>query len=285
MIAALVPAAGSSARMGRPKLLFEFGGQSLIGRVVRALRAGRSRARRRGRAAGRCGRRTGRRHRMPDCAGAEVVVPRSRPAEMRDSIEFGLERLARHGAPQSVLLTPGDYPGITAGDCRPTCGIRGQNAGPHRHTQPQRSPRPSDRLAVENRGPDPTPSRWSGRQRTGGPAWGIRRRDGSLEPRDHRGSRHAGRPSLLGATPILGSPISREFRISKSRFQVPDQGIRRRKSRNLFSSARSTVRPREGSGGEFRARNRARPRIEGRRLAGRARVSAFRRWDRCCRVP
>ena len=47
-------------------------------------------------------------------AGAEVVVPPTRPAEMRDSIELGLERLARHGAPERVLLTPGDYPGITA---------------------------------------------------------------------------------------------------------------------------------------------------------------------------
>jgi molybdenum cofactor cytidylyltransferase len=33
---------------------------------------------------------------------------------MRDSIELGLDRLARHDTPQSVVLTPGDYPGITA---------------------------------------------------------------------------------------------------------------------------------------------------------------------------
>ena len=33
-------------------------------------------------------------------AGAEVVVPPTRPAEMRDSIELGLEALARHGAPR-----------------------------------------------------------------------------------------------------------------------------------------------------------------------------------------
>ena len=40
MIAALVPAAGSSKRMGQPKLLLEFDGHTLIGRVVGALRAG-----------------------------------------------------------------------------------------------------------------------------------------------------------------------------------------------------------------------------------------------------
>ena len=40
MIAAVVPAAGSSKRMGQPKLLVEFDGHTLIGRVVGALRAG-----------------------------------------------------------------------------------------------------------------------------------------------------------------------------------------------------------------------------------------------------
>jgi molybdenum cofactor cytidylyltransferase len=87
MIAALVPAAGASVRMGRPKLLFEFDGQALISRVVSALSAGGAArvvviappadspegpaiaALARG-------------------AGAEVVVPRTRPAEMRQSIEL-----------------------------------------------------------------------------------------------------------------------------------------------------------------------------------------------------
>jgi molybdenum cofactor cytidylyltransferase len=40
VIAAVVPAAGRSVRMGRPKLLMEFEGQSLIRRVVSALRDG-----------------------------------------------------------------------------------------------------------------------------------------------------------------------------------------------------------------------------------------------------
>src|SRR4051812_25373898 len=40
MIAAIVPAAGRSERMGRPKLLLPVGGISVIARVVTALRKG-----------------------------------------------------------------------------------------------------------------------------------------------------------------------------------------------------------------------------------------------------
>jgi molybdenum cofactor cytidylyltransferase len=113
MIAALIPAAGSSARMGRPKLLVEFDGQTLIGRVVGALRAGGAErvvvvAPPADAAEGPAVATEARR------AGADVVVPQTRPAEMRDSIELGIERLARQGSPQCVLLTPGDYPGISA---------------------------------------------------------------------------------------------------------------------------------------------------------------------------
>ena len=39
-VAAIVPAAGLSTRMGRPKLLLPFGGEPLIVRVVNALRQG-----------------------------------------------------------------------------------------------------------------------------------------------------------------------------------------------------------------------------------------------------
>ena len=39
-IPAIVPAAGKSRRMGQPKMLLPFGGQPLIGRVVRALLEG-----------------------------------------------------------------------------------------------------------------------------------------------------------------------------------------------------------------------------------------------------
>lgn len=111
MIAAIVPAAGRSVRMGRPKLLMEFDGRTLVRRVVEALRGGgidrvivvspadgpdaaaiRSEA-----AAG----------------GAEVVVPPVQPAEMRDSIELGIARLDVVPGPTAVALTPGDVPGLT----------------------------------------------------------------------------------------------------------------------------------------------------------------------------
>jgi molybdenum cofactor cytidylyltransferase len=112
-IAAIVPAAGASRRMGRPKLLIELDGRPLIARVVSALAAGGARpvvvvappadvpegppiadaaAR----------------------AGAVVVVPESRPAEMRDSAELALAELDRaEGTPPSaVVLAPADSPGL-----------------------------------------------------------------------------------------------------------------------------------------------------------------------------
>src|SRR5215468_2464915 len=39
-VAAIVPAAGRSVRMGRPKLVLTIGGQTVLARVVKALRAG-----------------------------------------------------------------------------------------------------------------------------------------------------------------------------------------------------------------------------------------------------
>jgi molybdenum cofactor cytidylyltransferase len=113
MIAALVPAAGSSARLGQPKLLLGFGGQTLIGRVIRSLRDGGAQrvvvvAPPADAAEG---------PPIADearLAGAEVVVPVTRPAEMRDSIELGLKTLAKGDLPDHLLLTPGDHPGLTA---------------------------------------------------------------------------------------------------------------------------------------------------------------------------
>jgi molybdenum cofactor cytidylyltransferase len=112
MIAAVVPAAGLSARMGQPKLLLKFQGETLIHRVVTALRLG---------GAGRVivvappatapeGTLIADEARR---AGAEVIVPDTRPAEMRLSVELGLGPLETDPIPQLVFLTPGDVPGIT----------------------------------------------------------------------------------------------------------------------------------------------------------------------------
>ena len=112
MIAAVVPAAGRSVRMGQPKLLMEFDGESLIHRVVTALRHGGAEriivvtpagapeaAAIAAEAAG---------------AGAELLVPDAQPAEMRDSVELGLAVLDADPRPICVLLAPGDVPGISA---------------------------------------------------------------------------------------------------------------------------------------------------------------------------
>jgi molybdenum cofactor cytidylyltransferase len=111
MIAAVVPAAGQSSRMGRPKLLLKLGHDTVIGQVVIALRQGGVNrvivtAPPADAAEGPAVAAEARR------AGAEVVVPQSRPIEMRDSVELALDTLARGATPHRVLLTPGDSPGI-----------------------------------------------------------------------------------------------------------------------------------------------------------------------------
>lgn len=112
MIAAIVPAAGRSERMGRPKLILPIAGATVIARVVSALRTG------------------GVIHvivvtppadspgaavlgREAAAAGAVVVVPAERPADMRGSFEFGLQTLEDGPRPAAVLLVPADSAGIT----------------------------------------------------------------------------------------------------------------------------------------------------------------------------
>jgi molybdenum cofactor cytidylyltransferase len=111
MIAAVIPAAGLSARMGRPKLLLKLGPDTVIGHLIIALRQGGVNrvvvtAPPADAAEGPAVAAEARR------AGAEVVVPQTRPIEMRDSVELALETLARGAVPDRVLLTPGDSPGI-----------------------------------------------------------------------------------------------------------------------------------------------------------------------------
>jgi len=117
MIVAVVPAAGQSARMGRPKPLLEVDGSTLIARVVAALAGGgasrvvvivppEGRAESAGTA------------RAARSAGATVIVPAEQPADMRASIEIGIARIGSDAGPgpppTGVLITPGDVPGIGA---------------------------------------------------------------------------------------------------------------------------------------------------------------------------
>jgi molybdenum cofactor cytidylyltransferase len=115
MIAAVVPAAGHSQRMGRPKLILPVGGRTVIARVVTALREG-------GAspvvvvappvdAAG-----AAILHGEAEAAGALLVVPDTRPPDMRASVEHGLDHLARlDPVPLTVLLAPADSPGLNPG--------------------------------------------------------------------------------------------------------------------------------------------------------------------------
>jgi molybdenum cofactor cytidylyltransferase len=112
--AAIVPAAGASLRMGRPKLLVEFDGRPLIARVVAALVEAKvdrvvvvapPTAADEGPAVAEAAR----------GAGATVVAPATRPAAMRDSIELGLRELVRlDPPPEALLIVPADSPRLGA---------------------------------------------------------------------------------------------------------------------------------------------------------------------------
>lgn len=133
--AAIVPSAGRSRRMGRPKLLLPFGGKAdseggggtVIGATLAALAAGGAgriavvirpgdrplRAWLRGRAAAEIARRTGR----AAGAGPELVAAVNPHPErgMLSSIVIGLEALGGSGAPGSsppepLLVCPADLP-------------------------------------------------------------------------------------------------------------------------------------------------------------------------------
>ncbi len=107
---AIIPAAGRSQRMGRPKLLLPWGAATIVECVIAAWRA--SRAARvllvvhpEDRELAEVGR----------AAGAEVVVPEVPPGDMKASVLAALEYAKRY-APQSDdawLVAPADMPGLS----------------------------------------------------------------------------------------------------------------------------------------------------------------------------
>lgn len=113
MIAGIVPAAGASRRMGRPKLTLPIAGTPLIVRVVTALRDGGvdvvvvvtppadvpGAMELIGAAAD---------------AGARLIVLPAETPDMRATVTVALNHLAAGPVPDSILLTPGDNPGLTA---------------------------------------------------------------------------------------------------------------------------------------------------------------------------
>ncbi|MDB5350843.1 MAG: putative MobA-like protein [Planctomycetota bacterium] len=115
MIAALVPAAGLSARMGRPKLLLDVHGQPLIQRVIRALKNG---------GADRVlviappihQEGSIRIQELAADAGAETTHLVAPTVDMRSTIEAGLLLVTGEFEPPSgVLIAPGDSVGMTSG--------------------------------------------------------------------------------------------------------------------------------------------------------------------------
>ena len=113
MIAALIPGAGLSRRMGRPKLLLDLAGQSLVGRLVSAFRDGGIAtivlvgpprdAEQHPAVADEAGR-----------LGIRLVTPDHQPDDMRGSILHALDALEPLG-PAAFLLCPADSPGVTSG--------------------------------------------------------------------------------------------------------------------------------------------------------------------------
>ena len=108
---AIVPAAGSSLRMGQPKLLMPWRGRTVVEHTLAAWSAGGVS-------------RTIVVTRPDDMSlaqiarqsGADVVTPPNAPPEMKDSIRFALEEIARLHQPTDSdvwLLAPADIPWLS----------------------------------------------------------------------------------------------------------------------------------------------------------------------------
>lgn len=108
---AIIPAAGRSERMGRPKLLLPWGAQTLIEHVIRTWRASRVQ-----RVVLVAHPKDGQLAQLAASAGAEVVQPTVPPPDMKASVLAALDHLsASQPEPSDAwLLAPGDMPGLTS---------------------------------------------------------------------------------------------------------------------------------------------------------------------------
>ncbi len=155
MIAAIVPAAGRSERMGRPKLLISIQGETVIGRVVTALREGGADTVVVVAAAGRCRREPGARRRGSQAPGARGRARRAGRPKCAIRSSWGSRPWT--GAPprRRVLLAPGDTPGITRELVARLLHLAAAIAREHCHPVLRRTARASDRTAVVPRRGDP----------------------------------------------------------------------------------------------------------------------------------
>jgi molybdenum cofactor cytidylyltransferase len=116
MIAAIIPAAGRSSRMGRPKLSLPLGDDTVLGHVIRTLRDGGA-----DRIVTVLGPHPSELERLARSAGAEICLLQDHTADMRETVVRGLDWLEEHLRPSTTdafLLMPGDMPGITSAAIR-----------------------------------------------------------------------------------------------------------------------------------------------------------------------
>jgi molybdenum cofactor cytidylyltransferase len=125
MIFALIPAAGKSTRMGRPKLALPLGGDTVLGRVISALRAGGA-----DRVVVVVGPHVQELVPLAEVVGAEVCLLPVETADMRATVEHGqrwLEDRYRPGDRDAWLLAPADHPTLEAGVVRHLLRARQEN--------------------------------------------------------------------------------------------------------------------------------------------------------------
>src|SRR5436190_9464252 len=122
MIAAVVPAAGHSRRMGRPKLALPVAGRTVLEHVVAALRqAGVDRV------VVVLGPHVAELADIALRCGAEPVVLAEATPDMRATVEHGLAWLERTRPPDDWLLVPADHPTLEPGVIRELLAARKRN--------------------------------------------------------------------------------------------------------------------------------------------------------------
>lgn len=119
MIFAVVPAAGHSTRMGRPKLALPLGDRTVIEHVVAALRAGGA-----DHVVVMIGPHVPELVPLAEAAGAEVCRLPEATADMRATVGHGLQWLEDRHRPRpddAWLLAPADHPTLDPGVVRHLC--------------------------------------------------------------------------------------------------------------------------------------------------------------------
>ena len=118
MIAAVVPAAGHSTRMGRPKLALPLGDRTVLEHVIAALKDGGAKQ-----VVVVVGPHVPELILPAEAAGAGICRLSEPTPDMRATVERGLVWLKDHTSPhpEAFLLAPADHPTIEAGVVRTLC--------------------------------------------------------------------------------------------------------------------------------------------------------------------